>query len=200
MIFQQFVKMFRGSSFTLPDAWFYSIPFESFAEKPIRYLEIGVSCGITLMCVARTYASHPDSRLHAIDPWLDYEEYPEYKGQQPTAFENYQHNISLFPDVAEKIITHRGFSHQILPTFEDNYFDIIYIDGNHESEYVLEDAVLAFRKLKVGGYLLFDDYFFGGIHKTKRGIDGFLMGYGERLEYVGFDQNQIFFKRKPKRN
>ena len=34
------------------------------------------------------------------------------------------------------------------PKFKDEFFDIIYIDGNHEPEYVLEDAVLSFRKLK----------------------------------------------------
>ncbi len=193
---RQFTKQFKGTSFTLPDNWFYTMPYESFAERPIRYLEIGVLSGIHLMCVARTYASHPESQLHAIDPWTDYTEYPEYKGEQDSIFDQYKYNISLFPDVTPKITTHRGFSHEEIPKFEDQFFDIVYIDGNHQPEYVLEDAVLAFRKVKVGGYLLFDDYFFGGIDCTKRGIDGFLLGYKDRLEYVGFDQNQIFFKRK----
>jgi hypothetical protein len=35
--------------------------------------------------------------------------------------------------------------------------DIIYIDGNHGPEYVLEDADLSFRKLK-NGIMIFDDY------------------------------------------
>ena len=61
-------------------------------------------------------------------------------------------------------------------------FDIIYIDGNHEPEYVLEDAVLSFRKLKPGGIIIFDDYTFicDGINSTKLGIDSFIMSYSEK--------------------
>jgi hypothetical protein len=45
------------------------------------------------------------------------------------------------------------FQSNEIPKFEDNFFDIIYIDGkNHEPEYVLEDAVLSFRKLKTWYY------------------------------------------------
>ena len=36
-------------------------------------------------------------------------------------------------------------------------YDIIYIDGSHEARDVLEDAVLAYRLLKIGGLLIFDD-------------------------------------------
>jgi predicted O-methyltransferase YrrM len=193
---KQFILNFKGGSYTLPDNWFYAIPYEPFAERPIRYLEIGTFYGIHLLCVARTYASHPDSELYAIDPWLDYEEYPEYKGEQLNIYETYKQNLQVFPHLEQKIKTHRGFSHLEIPKFEDDFFDIIYIDGNHQPEYVMEDAVLAFRKLKVGGYLLFDDYLFKGLDLTKRGIDGFLLGYRDRLEYVGYDQNQIFLRKK----
>ena len=37
-------------------------------------------------------------------------------------------------------------------------FDIIYIDGSHAVNDVLEDAVLSFRLLKPEGILIFDDY------------------------------------------
>jgi hypothetical protein len=39
----------------------------------------------------------------------------------------------------------------------DNYH-IIYIDGDHMAASVLEDAVLSWRLLKIGGLLIFDDY------------------------------------------
>ena len=52
----------------------------------------------------------------------------------------------------------KGYSHKEIFRFDDNYFDIIYIDGNHEPEFVLEDAILSFRRLKKEGIMILDDY------------------------------------------
>ena len=38
-------------------------------------------------------------------------------------------------------------------------FDIIFIDGNHSSRYILSDAVNCWNILKEDGYLIFDDFF-----------------------------------------
>ena len=62
--------------------------------------------------------------------------------------------IQVFKD---KIIVKRGYSNKEINNFEDNFFDIIYIDCNHEPEYVLEDAVLSFRKLKKDGIMMIMD-------------------------------------------
>ena len=70
--------------------------------------------------------------MYCIDPWEDYD---EYKNQQ---FINNIENSG----VKDKIIINRGYSNLEIPKFQDEFFDIIYIDGNHEPEYVLEDAVL----------------------------------------------------------
>ena len=76
--------------------------------------------------------------------------------------------------------------------FKDEFFDIIYIDGNHDSEYVLEDAVLSFRKLKKGGIMIFDDY---GWDETKLGIDSFLSCYSKNINMIGMSNLQIFIKK-----
>ena len=66
----------------------------------------------------------------------------------------------------------------------DAAYDLVYVDANHEPEYVLEDAVFAFRKLRDGGYLIFDDYGWGGPDLTARGIDAFLDGYYKRVTII----------------
>ena len=96
----------------------------------------------------------------------------------------------------DKISVNRGFSNEELPKLQDDYFDIIYIDGNHEPEYVLEDAVLAFRKLKQDGIMIFDDYGWGGPDLTQRGIDGFLSGYHKRITILGHRNTQVFIQKK----
>ena len=95
----------------------------------------------------------------------------------------------------KKIVINRGFSNKVLPTLPDDFFDIIYIDGNHEPEYVLEDAVLSFRKLKKNGIMIFDDYGWGGPDLTQKGIDGFLSGYHKRITFLGEKQSQVFIRK-----
>ena len=180
---------FEGVTYRTADNW---VSFLQIENKPIHYLEIGAFYGANVLSVEKTYAKHPDSSVSVIDPWIDYAEYPEYKGQQDTIYDTFLRNTE---NIREKLNIHRGFSHEILPTLEDKYFDIIYIDGNHEPEFVLEDAVLAFRKLKVGGHLIFDDYGWGGPDLTKRGIDAFLHGYYKRIRVLGEKESQVFVKK-----
>jgi predicted O-methyltransferase YrrM len=181
---------FRGTKYRLANNWFRMIPA---ASKPIRYAEIGAFYGANLLSVASTYGAHPESVLIAIDPWTDYSEYPEYKGQQETIYETFQSNIQS-SGFADKIVVKRGFSYDVLQTLEDNSFDMIYVDGNHESEFILEDGVLAFRKLKVGGYLIFDDYGWGGEMTTKP-IDSFVKVYSKRIRYIGMEDSQVFIQK-----
>jgi hypothetical protein len=178
---------FQGTNYRLADNWFSRIPVD--ASKPIRYAEVGAFYGANILSVEMSYGAHPDSELIAIDPWTDYEDYPEYKGEQTSIYDAFCHNTAPY---ANKIKARRGYSHEILPTLEDGAYDIIYIDGNHEPDYVLEDAVLAFRKLKVGGHLIFDDYGWGGPDLTKRGIDAFLHGYTTRVRNLGTFDTQLF--------
>jgi predicted O-methyltransferase YrrM len=71
---------------------------------------------------------------------------------------------------------------------EKNVFDLIYIDGNHMSKYVLEDAVNSFYILKNGGYMIFDD-FGGGWEQephmqVKTAVESFVHSYGKYLDVV----------------
>ena len=186
----------EGRQFLTADFWLSVIKPEN---KPIKYLEIGVHSGSNVISVEKLYGSHPDSKLYCIDPWDDYDEYPEYKKEQQTIYSQFTRNIKSF-NIENKLVVKRGLSNEIVPSFEDGFFDIIYIDGNHEPEYVLEDAVLSFRKLKVGGYLIFDDYNFGGADGTSRGIDGFLSGYHKRVKMINkkwttWNLAQVFLKK-----
>lgn len=45
-----------------------------------------------------------------------------------------------------------------LKDFNDNFFDWIYIDGNHNYDYVLQDLLLSYAKIKTQGLILGDDY------------------------------------------
>jgi hypothetical protein len=173
----QIATNFIGDIFTLTDNWLPVIPLP---KGPIKYMEIGAYYGANICSIMKTYAAAAGSEVHCVDPWRDYDGYPEYKNYQGNIFTGFLTNMSrLSPADNQKLYIHRAFSGEALPTFRDEYFDIIYIDGNHEAPYVLEDAVLAYKKLAPGGWLIFDDFTWDGVRK---GFDCFYTTYGPFLE------------------
>jgi len=190
---------FKGKYYRLPDNWINILDINNYANKPINYLEIGVYYGANLITTATTYAMHPDSKIFGIDPWEDYDDYPEYKGLQESTFNTFCENIKNSNLINRNIQIIRGYSHKENINFNDEFFDIIYIDGNHEPEYALEDAVLYFRKLKKDGVMIFDDYGkdeHGNTFHTEEGVDAFIQAYNKRIEILGIQDFQIFIKKK----
>jgi len=185
---------FEGVKYRQSDNWFDHINIDLYKNKPINYLEIGTFYGANLLSVAETYGLHSESKLYAVDPWEDYDDYPEYKTEQDKIYNTFIKNINNFK-FKQKIIVKRGYSYNVLMQLNDNFFDIIYIDGNHEPEYVLEDAVMSFRKLKNNGIMIFDDYGWGGPDLTKRGIDSFINGYYKKIKVLGMKDSQIFIEK-----
>jgi hypothetical protein len=187
-------EKFDGVAYRRSDNWFKMIDLNAFYWRPIYYLEIGTFYGANLFHVAETYASHPQSTLFCVDPWADYDDYDEYKNQQSSIYSAFMRNLQR-SGVREKIRVCRGYSNEQIPRLKDDLFDIIYIDGNHNPEYVLEDAVLCFRKLKTGGYMIFDDYGWGGPDCTQKGIDAFMSAYSSRIEVLGMKNTQVFIRK-----
>ena len=185
---------FSGIQYRLANNWFDIVDINLYQNKPIKYLEIGTFYGANILSVADSYGKDSDSKLYCIDPWEDYDDYPEYKNRQHSIYNSFINNVER-SGVKDKIIINRGYSNIEIPKFEDDFFDIIYIDGNHEPEYVLEDAVLSFRKLKKNGILIFDDYGWGGPDLTQRGIDGFLSGYHKKIQNLGVRDSQVFVRK-----
>ena len=77
---------FIGTQYRLADNWFNNIDINNFKDKQINYLEIGTFYGANILSVAKSYGLHNDSKLYCIDPWEDYNDYPEYKNQQSTIY------------------------------------------------------------------------------------------------------------------
>ena len=58
----------------------------------------------------------------------------------------------------DNVHIHKGNSVDILKKFEDEYFDIIYIDGDHSFEGVKNDLETSYCKIKNGGFICGHDY------------------------------------------
>ncbi len=185
---------FIGNVYRLSDEWLKAIPL---SENPIKILEIGSYHGANLCSLMKTYATNEKSEVHCIDPWFDYKGCNEYKNNHPTNYSIFLNNVSkLSPSDIQKIYIHRGLSENIMPKFEDNYFDIIYIDGNHEKRYVLEDTIMSFKKLKPNGWMIFDDLQCNDVSETlKLFISIYKDSIEENLQVIN---SQLILKLKSK--
>ncbi len=144
--------------------------------------EIGVHTGSFSQKILNSISP---KELHLIDPWEHQtsDTYAEalYGGQaedgQNTMDERYSAVCNRFSQEVQtgQVKIHRGYSADILAKFPDEYFDWIYIDGNHLYEYVKKDLELSFKKTKANGLITGDDYVSGGWWKggVKQAVDEF---------------------------
>jgi methyltransferase family protein len=65
-----------------------------------------------------------------------------------------------YVEQTEVIKFHKGPSAEVLSSFPDAYFDYIYIDADHDLWAVAGDVEAAKPKLKLDGWLIFNDYIY----------------------------------------
>ena len=62
--------------------------------------------------------------------------------------------------VPEKVRKVVGKSQTALRSLIPNTYHLVYIDGSHIASDVLEDTLLTWQLVKIGGFIIFDDYGF----------------------------------------
>jgi Methyltransferase domain len=110
----------------------------------------------------------------------------EHYGDDPNAHQerNYQSVINRFSSVPCVRVV-RARSVEGIESLPDAHLDVIYIDANHQYEYVLRDMIHARKKLKPGGIMLMDDFYEGpGGHEQNEGVMSAVNTFVKRHEYV----------------
>jgi predicted O-methyltransferase YrrM len=182
-------------NYIFSDDWFsHNIPlFEQFLgglrERPCRLLEIGSYEGRSAIWLINNIATHPSSLLETIDA-------NEHPSLRPNL------NAAGRPG---KITFRLGKSVEVMRTLQLDAYDFTYIDGSHAAVNVIEDAVHAFRLIKKGGIIAFDDYLWDDPRfntqghppsRIKQAIDAFLAIYSDEVELLYRDY-QVWVKKKP---
>ena len=140
--------------------------------------EVGVWKGDFSLLIQRITTP---AKLHLIDAWQFQPEFPDRmyggsmaKGQMDMdrIYEYVRKRFRKYPGV----ILHRGKSEEILREFEDAYFDWVYIDGNHSYDFVRADLQICLAKVRRGGIIAGDDYFWGEADRfpVQRAVQDFI--------------------------
>lgn len=143
---------------------------EQFRDHPVRALEIGTHEGRSATWLLENVLTHPDSRLICIDIF-----------KQPVLDANL-----AATNAKQKVDVFISPSYEALSKIADESIDFAYVDGSHWACDVLEDAIMTFRRVKVGGVIGFDDYLWNDPKYNEHGtpkpaIDAFLECYAHKV-------------------
>ena len=147
--------------------------------------------------------------LHLIDPWKFFDS--DFYKDAPYGKDNVKNQLDMdkkYESVQKRfsneilngqIVIHRGFSEEIMPKFDNDFFDWIYVDGNHLYEYVKKDLQLCYEKIKDYALITGDDYYDlppdgdwseGGV---KKAVDEFI--HLKKLELIQVKNHQFISKK-----
>jgi hypothetical protein len=136
-----------------------------------RSVDIGVYRGRSLLPQAIAHQSHTGGIAYGVDPWLNSE---ARENDNPTLRKAIDDFIDAtdFPAIYEGLIALirrlnldrnctlvRESSREAIRNFDNGQitFGLIHVDGNHDTDRVMEDLSLYLPRLRPGGFVLIDD-------------------------------------------
>ena len=180
---------FKGRPFNIPDAGRDDLP-EFFVEMGYKVgAEIGTRQGLYAEVICKA-----GLKLYCVDPWLDYPDYstgrPEWQSQLNSQYEETKKRLAPY-----NVNYIRKLSMDALNDIADESLDFVYIDGNHDFVYVINDIHEWSKKVKKGGCISGHDYFYHRGHgfekiKVKEAVDSYTTVYNKDFYVIG-EKNSI---------
>ena len=169
----------EARNYQFSEDWFTNhIPIWEKHLKPLAHragvnaLEIGSYQGMSTCWLLDNILTHSSARITCVDPF-----YQPYQKQ-------FDANVAK-TGASSKVIKIASKSQECLGSLASNSYDLVCIDGDHQDNIVLQDAVLSWRLVKVGGLMIFDDYEEPTLeHNTRMGTDLFLSVFNSSIEVI----------------
>ena len=142
------------------------------ASQAQTIVEIGTWKGRT--AIAMAVASPVSARIYCVDTWHG-EVADETAGAAINPLGTYLgflDNVATFPIPYGKIVSFPMTSVEASYWFRPDSVDLLYVDGNHEYDWVRKDLAWWYPKVRTGGILCGDDAFFEGVKRATREFFG----------------------------
>jgi predicted O-methyltransferase YrrM len=153
-------------------------------SKENKILEIGCYEGLSSVFFADNFIDNPKSSLTCVDPFLHIDNNDHQTLLQNDEELNFDYNISKCKNT-DRITIHKTTSDVFFENNEDgDTYNLIYIDGCHEPDYIQRDMENSFRFLEKDGIMWMDDYGGGNDGSIKKTMDDFLVKYEGQYELI----------------
>ena len=127
-------------------------------KQPLKHLtgaEIGVYKGQNAKSILDFLNIE---HLVLVDPWKGYDDYLTGNAEDDSTFENHYKEVKNKFSNNPKVRIIRDTSVNAAKMFDDEYFDFVYLDGDHNYEAVTKNLESWYPKLKKFGVMCGDDY------------------------------------------
>ena len=157
-----------------------------------NYLEIGTFEGRSALFISELKNS---KKITCIDPYIEYDDSHKYNFKMSEVYESVSEK---FKEVQNKSISLIKKKSDDFFSENKEFFEVIYIDGHHQYEYVKRDFENSMNCLKINGILICDDFLWFKYKKlednpTKAILECYYK-YQKNLNIL-FINNQIIFKK-----
>jgi predicted O-methyltransferase YrrM len=176
-------------------SWIRHVPV-LFCKTGLRVLEIGSYEGRSALWMANRVVRGAEARIDCVDTW---EGSVEHSIHGETLKSRFMKNLAPF--LGKTVFMHQGASKDVLVKMlaeGGGKYDVAYVDASHFAKDCLVDMVLAYELLKVGGYMIVDDYCEHPVMERhwypKMAVDAFVAIYKDRM--VKVNQNNQFILKK----
>ncbi|CAG0947330.1 hypothetical protein ANRL1_03961 [Anaerolineae bacterium] len=148
-------------------------------RENVNALEIGAFEGRSTVWMLEHILTHPSCVIVCVDP---FRVNPKFGAQWTDYLPRFVENTTPYRD---RIRILQAFSQDVtdetLLELSLNRFDLIYVDGSHETADVLRDAYLALHVSAPGAVIVFDDYAWDS---ERLAVDQWLKQVGNRVSVL----------------
>lgn len=165
---------------------------QPFVGQPhLNVLEIGSWEGRSTCWLLEHVLTHEAAKITCVDTFAGSFEHTNVfqfdSNYLQSIQERFDFNVGQtgMSDKVQKIV---GMSNEVVRSLPFNAYDFAYIDGSHIASDVLQDTILVWPLVKVGGYIIFDDYNFKYPEKpfwnTQLAVDTFVQIFQDKLNVI----------------
>jgi len=135
-----------------------------FGDRQIKIAELGVLMGESIPIFLNNLN---------VEKYVGVDLFEPYEENKDGSYELMKHKgDTIYNELLNKylnyknIIIEKGYTDKVVEKYNDNYFDLIFIDAGHEYQQVSNDINLWYPKMKKLGIFSGDDYFYPPVKKS----------------------------------